>query len=195
MNKTTVLEYIAKLATWIFSQGDSPVVSVAIPLDTPAPQPEEAEPVYKVSKAELLMGRDKQYALEYTQQISDNLDQLLVPVNKIRDAYGNPMSVNSGWRPPEVNGRTLGAAPQSKHLQGLAVDIADPNGEVWAWVLRNLELMDDLNIFMEDKRYTPTWVHFQLGAPKSGKRIFVPSSSRAPAPNAWDGNYDKKFDT
>jgi hypothetical protein len=147
-----------------------------------------------ISKEELLKGRDQEFASDYTQEISDNLDKLLIPLNKIRDAYGIPMTVNSGWRPPSINAGTPGAATHSKHMLGLAADIADVDGSLWAWVLENLQLMKDLGIYMEDRRYTPTWTHFGYGPPASGHRIFVPSAERAPAPDAWDGNYDHSFD-
>jgi Peptidase M15 len=147
-----------------------------------------------ISKAELLQGRDVQYASDYTQEISDNLDQLLVPLNQIRAAWGKPMTVNSGWRPPSINGSTPGAAAHSKHMLGLAADIADADGSLWAWVLQNLSLMKQLGIYMEDKRWTPGWVHFGFGPPASGHRIFVPNANRALDPTAWDGNYDHSSD-
>lgn len=147
-----------------------------------------------ISKEELLKGRDKQYASDYTQEISDNIDKLLIPLNKIRSAYGKPMMITSGWRPPSINASTPGAATHSKHMMGLAADIEDKEGSLWAWVLENLQLMKDLNIYMEDKRWTPGWVHFGLGGPSSGKRIFIPSSSRPAAPDSWDGIYSSEFD-
>jgi hypothetical protein len=147
-----------------------------------------------ISKDELLKGRDQQYPNDYTQEISDNLDQLLIPMNQVRTAWAKPMIVNSGWRPPEINASTPGAATHSKHMIGLAVDIADPDGSLWAWVLQNLSTMQQLNLFFEDKRWTPGWVHFQLGGPASGHRIFVPSAARPSAPDAWDGNYDHSYD-
>jgi hypothetical protein len=147
-----------------------------------------------ISKDELLKGRDIQYASEYTQEISDNLDKLLIPLNKIRAAYGHPMIVNSGWRPPSINASTPGAAAHSKHCLGLAADIADPDGKLMKWVLDNLQLMKDLGIYMEDFRWTPDWVHFGLGAPASGKRIFVPSANRPLSPARWDGHYDTSYD-
>lgn len=147
-----------------------------------------------ISKDELLKGRDQQYASDYSQEISDNLDKLLIPLNNIRTAYGKPMTVNSGWRPPSINGSTPGAATHSKHMLGLAADIADSDGSLWIWVLDNLQLMKDNDIFMEDKRWCPGWVHFGLGQPASGKRIFVPSANRALDPGAWDGEYDHSFD-
>ena len=147
-----------------------------------------------ISKEEMLQGRDKQYPNDYTQEVSDNLDKFLEVFNKVREAYGKPMKVNSGWRPPSINASTPGAATHSKHMLGLAIDIADGDNEVMNWVLENLDLMQELDLYMEDFRWTPGWTHFGLGAPASGKRIFVPSAARATAPDRWDGKYDSKYD-
>lgn len=152
-----------------------------------------------ITKDELLAGRDKKYKQDYTQEISDNLDKLLIPINKLRDAYGIALQVNSGWRPPAINLSTPGAAPHSKHMVGLAVDINDPNGKLRDWCLQNLQMMKDLGIYMEDFRWTSVsnsggWVHWQLGPPKSGKRIFVPSAARSQFPNVWSGQYDSQYD-
>ena len=146
-----------------------------------------------ISKDEMLKGRDIQYASDYTQEISDNIDKFLLVFNQVRTAWGKPMTVNSGWRPPAINGSTPGAATHSKHMLGLAIDIAD-DGSLWAWVLENLQLMKDLDLFMEDKRWCPGWVHFGLGKSASGKRIFVPSANRPEAPDSWNGEYDHTFD-
>ena len=147
-----------------------------------------------ISKKELLQGRDTKYPDDYTQEISDNLDKFLLLINQVRTAWGKPMTVNSGWRPPSINGTTPGAAAHSKHMIGLAVDISDEDGSLWKWVIENLALMRDLGFYMEDRRWTPTWVHFGFGPPKSGHRVFVPDSTRAHAPDAWDGVYDHQYD-
>lgn len=150
--------------------------------------------IMSISKDELLKGRDKKYASEYTQEISDNLDRLLIPMNKIREVYAKPMIISSGWRPAEVNAKTPGAAKQSKHMIGLAVDIVDADGNLRKWVLRNLQLMKELGIYLENFNWTKGWVHFQLGAPHSGKRIFVPSPT-PPEQTVWDGKYSEEFDS
>lgn len=196
MDKADIFKQIVQFLVGFFSKGDEPVIKVEIPLDIPAPAPAAEEVIpYKISKAELLKGRDIQYPMDYISQVSENLDRLLVPLNKIREAYGKPMSVNSGWRPRAVNSSTPGAAAHSKHMEGLAADISDPDGEVMRWTLANLQLMKDLGIYMEDFRWTPNWTHYQLGAPKSGKRIFVPSTAAALAATKWDGKYDPSFDS
>lgn len=146
-----------------------------------------------ITKDELLMGRDKKYPQEYTQEISNNLDNLLIVINKVRDSYGKPMMVTSGWRPADINAVTVGAAAHSNHTIGLAVDIADPVGDLRNYVLTNLALMQEIGMFFEDFNWTRSWVHFQIVAPKSGKRIFVPSSN-PPTCDVWNQVYDHSFD-
>lgn len=147
-----------------------------------------------ISKSDLLKGRDQQYPADYTQEVSDNLDKLLTVIQKIEAVWGSPFVVTSGWRPAELNGLVSGAAPHSKHIEGLAADISDATGALWVWVMNNLELMKEFGAFMEDKRWTPSWVHFQIVPPASGHRVFIPSVNRATAPTAWNGVYDHSYD-
>ena len=147
-----------------------------------------------ISLSELVMGRDLKYPKDYTKQVQQNLQVLLLKINVIRTKYGKPMTVSSGWRPAELNAATPGAAKTSKHIVGLAVDIQDTDGELFKWCLLNLPLIQELGFYLEDKRYTKNWVHFGIGAPASGKRIFRPSSGPVPHPELWDGKYDSQFD-
>ena len=145
-------------------------------------------------KDEFLHGRDTEFPDEYTKTVSDNLDLLLNVMNGISLVYGRPMICTSGWRPAQINAATAGAAPHSKHMLGLACDIKDDDGILMRWVISNLDLMQKLGVFFEDFRWTPGWVHFQLGPPDSGHRVFVPNSSRPQSPKRWDGEYDRSFD-
>lgn len=147
-----------------------------------------------ISMQELTMGRDQRYPKDFTKEVQANLKVLHEKINIVREKFGKPMIVSSGWRSPEINASTPGAAKASKHLVGLAVDIYDKDGVLWKWVIENLQLMQDLALYIEDKRFTNTWVHFQIGPPKSGKRIFKPSSAAMPYPKLWSGQYDSKFD-
>ena len=146
-----------------------------------------------ITKAELLRGRDITFASQYTPKISDNLDDLLEPMNVVRAEYGLPMYCSSGWRPPSVNSMTAGAAPDSAHMTGEAADFKDLDGKLWAWCLANLALLKQLGLYLEDRRWTPGWVHFTTRRPTSGNRIFIPMKGLAPHPNLWDGKYDSKY--
>lgn len=122
-----------------------------------------------------------------------NLNVLLAKINVVRKCYGMPMSVSSGYRSPEDN-RIAGGAPNSLHMKCAAVDIKDENVKLWKWCLTHLPLLKLEGIWLEDKRWTPSWVHFQIFSPLSGRRIFVPSARPPLDPKIWDGVYDRNFD-
>ncbi len=109
-----------------------------------------------------------------TEDVDANLELLHAAINKVRAAYGKPMVVTSGLRTVEHQMRVNPKAPQSKHILGLAVDIADPDGKLWAWCKKNVPVLEEAGLYMEDGRYTKGWCHFQVTPPKSGKRFFIP---------------------
>lgn len=127
-----------------------------------------------ITKEEVLMGRDKQYPADYTKEVSDNIDKLLIPLNKFRNAYGKPMSVSSGWRPPSINAATPGAAKRSNHMLGLACDFRDIDGALDKWCIENLKLLEQFGLYLEHPDSTPGWCHLQCVPPKSGNRVFKP---------------------
>lgn len=140
------------------------------------------------------MGRDITYPKDYTKEVQQNLAVLLEKINVVRAKYGKPMTVSSGFRPASLNANVPGAAKKSKHIVGLAVDIVDKDGKLWEWVLQNLQLMQDLGLYLEDKRHTKSWVHFQIGPPLSGKRIYKPTTAPYVDASLFNGKYDPKYD-
>lgn len=97
---------------------------------------------------------------------------LLVCINKVRKAYGLPMSVTSGVRSMADQMRINPSAPKSKHLIGAAVDIADKDAKLYAWCKANEKVLEDAGVYCEEG--TKGWVHFQCIAPRSGHRWFYP---------------------
>lgn len=124
-----------------------------------------------ISKKELLMGRDKHP--EYTQEVSDNLDKLLIALNKLRKAYGKPMIVTSGFRPSDIN-KAVGGAKKSNHQLGLACDFKDTDGKIDEWCLNNLDKLAEYGLYLESPDHTKGWCHLQCVPPKSGHRVFIP---------------------
>lgn len=57
--------------------------------------------------------------------------KLAVELDKVREAWGKPLAVSSWYRPPAVN-KAVGGVQNSRHISGMAVDIApiDP-GEIY----------------------------------------------------------------
>lgn len=126
-------------------------------------------------------------------ELEENLTKFLKAMNEIRSAYGKPMIVSSGYRsrdrqieiyankackkefPFEDGVFVMSKVPLgSSHLYCTACDISDPNKELQKWVKKNEKLLEKAGLYCEDFAYTPTWVHFQITKPKSGKRFFIP---------------------
>lgn len=124
-----------------------------------------------ISRDEILNGQEKQFPL--TSVMEGNLSHLLDCLNKFRQAYGKPMVVSSGYRPPEHNAK-VGGAPNSCHLTCEATDFKDKDGELKKWCLSNLPVLESCGLYMEHQDATPTWCHLQTRMPASGHRVFRP---------------------
>jgi uncharacterized protein YcbK (DUF882 family) len=107
-------------------------------------------------------------------ETSDNLDALHLKLNEVRKLYGKSMVVTSGLRSQADQARINPKVSKSKHLTGQAADILDKDGDLWRWIMVNMDKMVELGFYFEDKSATPIWVHFQIVPPKSGRRIFKP---------------------
>lgn len=112
-----------------------------------------------------------------------NLLKLLEKLNKLRAAYGKPLTVSSGYRSKSDHLRIYrgkGITDESKipmksrHLSGLACDFADPKQELQKWIKDNINLMEEIGLWFEDFSATKNWTHCQSVPPASGKRFFMP---------------------
>ena len=127
------------------------------------------------------MGRDLKYPC--SDEIKTNALETIKRTNELKLIYGIKEDiVASGWRPSAVNDATCNAAKGSTHLTGQALDTKDPNRRFAKWCLQNLHELEEIGLWMEDPRWTPTWVHLQTVPPRSGKRVYVPSTKPALAP-------------
>ncbi len=96
-----------------------------------------------------------------TEEVIKNLTYLVEGVlQPLRDVYGKPITVNSGYRCEALNKR-VGGARTSQHMTGQAVDITtmtkDGNQELFA-ILEGMkfdQLIDEKNM---------SWIHVSLKA-------------------------------
>lgn len=102
------------------------------------------------------MGRDKEYPL--SPELEANLKDLLEKVNKLRQLYGKPMYVSSGYRPGSYN-TAAGGAKMSNHTICKAVDFKDPNGDIDAWCLQNMDKLKEIGLWLEHPDSTKGWCH------------------------------------
>lgn len=81
----------------------------------------------------------------------------------------------SGWRPEKFNHLIPGSSLYSKHMKGEAIDLYDPNGFLAGFATRdNAAVLEELDLYIEDPKYTKGWLHLQIIPPGSGKRVFIP---------------------
>lgn len=126
-------------------------------------------------------GRDIAYASELTPAIRQNAQLTVDCVNRLLAAFyasqpeGAYRTVNSGWRPPEVNATTSGAAKFSKHMTGQACDLSDDDEKLDAWCLgEGRATLELIGLWQESPQSTPRWCHVQIVPPASGNRVFIP---------------------
>lgn len=94
-----------------------------------------------------------------------NLHRLMVYLDEIREAYGAPIRVSSGYRSPRLN-KAVGGVPDSQHLYGLAADLVVPDLDRLFGVIRKLGGFDQL--IDERPGGGRRWVHVSI-APEGGK--------------------------
>jgi hypothetical protein len=118
--------------------------------------------------SEYLKDRDIEYPL--TEEHRSNMTQLLYVISQIREKWGKPIQISSGYRPGRFN-KAAGGAINSAHLTCEAVDLVDSDGSLAKFCE---PLLQPLDLYMENPKRTNGWVHLQTRRTKSGNRVFQP---------------------
>ena len=98
--------------------------------------------------------------LEVEENLRSLVEQVLDP---LREAYGKPIRVNSGYRCPKLN-TLVGGSPNSQHMRGEAADImAITNGAgenlKLGKLIEQLGKFDQLIYEQCDEQGNPRWIH------------------------------------
>lgn len=106
-----------------------------------------------------------------SQQVIENLTALVDNVlDPLREAWGKPIRVNSGYRCQALN-KAVGGVPASQHMRGEAADITagsrDANRQLYS-LLRGLNLPVDQAINEHDFQ----WIHVSYG-PRYRRHYFA----------------------
>jgi len=138
----------------------------------------------RITLEDYLMGRDSIYPEELTFEVRANAEDTVTKVNSllaVLEAENVPLEtnkqgsiINSGWRPPQINGQVKNAAPKSKHMTAQACDLYDPEGILDEWCLENPNSLAAIGLWQEYPSATKGWLHIQVVPPRSGKRVFYP---------------------
>ena len=135
-----------------------------------------------ITLADYWMGRDKLYPRALNEQILAAAPVTVARANLLLDAFyavypmAAPRRVNSGWRPPEINANVPGAARNSRHMTGQAIDLSDDDGALGRWCMSPnwLDALERIGLWMESTDHTKRWVHVQTVPPASKRRVFIP---------------------
>lgn len=105
-------------------------------------------------------------------QVEANLVRLIDNVlDPLRELYGKPIRVNSGYRSPKVN-EAVGGAKNSDHLYGFAADITagskSENKILFELIKKNIPFWRQL---IDEKDYQ--WIHISFDVKNNKKQILV----------------------
>jgi hypothetical protein len=101
-----------------------------------------------------------------------NLEKLAATITELEKIIGRELTVTSGLRSDQDQLRINPGVKHSAHLSGEAVDVADIDGRLYDWCLENVHELIRLGIYVEDKRFCPTWIHLQIRP--THNRFFIP---------------------
>lgn len=104
-----------------------------------------------------------------TKEVEDNLTKLVDKVlDPLREAYGKPIKVNSGYRCPKLN-RAVGGSATSQHVLGQAADItggSKAENKILFDLIKSLKLPFDQLIWENGG----AWVHVSFG-PRNRRQV------------------------
>lgn len=127
----------------------------------------------KFTVQELLnAGQHKRKESEVDAVTMRNLKDLVGKLNKL--GFVPPRVATSCLRSLADQKRINPSAMGSSHLYGAAVDIADADGKLKAWLKANPNKLVECGLWMESPEYTKSWCHLQSYAPTSFNRVFKP---------------------
>jgi hypothetical protein len=117
---------IDNLIAWAITQGYDPAVDYTAPVlpETPEPNEPEGAPELVLPPGQLSRNfHEDEFRCRGTGTLPPaGMDPELIRIlQAIRDHYGAPVTINSGYRSPSHNA-SVGGAPNSQHLLGTAAD-------------------------------------------------------------------------
>ncbi|MBR2378043.1 MAG: DUF882 domain-containing protein [Bacteroidaceae bacterium] len=99
--------------------------------------------------------------------VVENLKNLVFFVlDPLREAYGKPICVNSGYRSPILN-VVLSGARNSQHMTGEAVDITSGSKEDNRWLFEYIRNNLPYDQLIDERNYS--WIHVSY-CPDGGNR-------------------------
>ena len=100
-----------------------------------------------------------------TESVRKNLLNLIDFLNDLREAWGSPIKVTSGYRCPKLNS-AVGGSKTSAHLKGNAADLQPMNGQMKEFKKFVVEYLKDNNCSWDqcllERSAFAEWIHIGL---------------------------------
>ena len=108
----------------------------------------------------------------------ENMKRICGWLEVLRDRYGAPIIINSGYRSPQLN-KLVGGVATSNHVTGCAVDIRCNGAEQaidYAYILKAYakeSLQDFDELFIEKSACGSYWVHFSVRPSGNRRKVRI----------------------
>ena len=109
----------------------------------------------------------------HEEKIIRNIEELMNILDQLREEWGSPIRVNSGYRCEKLN-KLVGGSTTSSHLFGCAVDLVPSNGNIddFFEFVKNYFLLNNIPFDQIIDEYSGNshWVHIGLKNSKGEQR-------------------------
>jgi zinc D-Ala-D-Ala carboxypeptidase len=124
------------------------------------------------SNTAIKLGIDNEPKGEHLNNMIHTANAIFQP---IRNHFGKPIFVSSGYRSPELNKAIAGAASNSQHCKGEALDLDNDaveyptNKDIFEYIKNHLDFDQLIWEFGSDSN--PAWVHVSYNKDKNRKQV------------------------
>ena len=106
-------------------------------------------------------------------EIEQNIEELLGVLDGLREFYGKPIRITSGYRCAELN-KLVGGSPTSAHVIGYAADLQPVQGSFEEFKASVIDWLDKSGVKFDqciiERNKNTQWVHFGLYNRKGQQR-------------------------
>ena len=106
-------------------------------------------------------------------EIKQNIEKLLEVLDGLREHYGKPIKITSGYRCTELN-KLVGGSPTSAHVIGYAADLQPVQGSFEEFKASVIDWLDKSGVKFDqciiERNKSTQWVHFGLYNRKGQQR-------------------------
>ena len=98
-------------------------------------------------------------------EVQQNIEELLEVLDGLREFYGKPIKITSGYRCAELN-KLVGGSPTSAHVIGYAADLQPIQGSFEEFKASVIDWLDKSGVKFDqciiERSKSAQWVHFGL---------------------------------